>query len=230
MEVSKKVLIVEDESDIANLIHFHLNTAGFTVMVASSSEEARHRVAEFSPDLVLLDIMLPGASGIEFCRWLRSISKSSVPVIMLTALDTEDDVVKGLEVGADDYVAKPFSPTVLISRVKAALRRTNDFNSQPKRHLNFGPLKLDIDQHTVYLSGDELKLTISEFSLLKTFLTQPGRVFTRQQLIDTIRGQDYAVTDRTIDFQMVGLRRKLGEMGQNIETVRGIGYRLRGEL
>jgi two-component system phosphate regulon response regulator PhoB len=230
MNKTPKVLIVEDENDIALLIQFHLQEAQYVTHISSSSEDAKSRLKDFDPDVILLDVMLPGTSGLEFCKWLRTSFGSKVPVIMLTARDSEEDIIKGLESGADDYVIKPFSPPVLVSRVKAALRRSSDLNTQPEKRLAFGPLKIDLDQHIVSLGDSEVVLTISEFSLLKTFVSQPGRVFTRQQLIDTIRGQDYAVTDRTIDFQMVGLRRKLGSMGQNIETVRGVGYRLRGDI
>ncbi len=228
MNLPKKVLIVEDEPDIQELIRFNLSQSGFETECVESTELASVEMQKFHPDLILLDIMLPGTSGIEFCSWLRKSDKyNSIPIIMLTALDSEKDIINGLDAGADDYIPKPFSPNILISRIKALLRRTS--KSQKSFQLKYGLLEMDTESHRVELGQSEVKLTVSEFSILKAFMSRPGRVYTRQQLIDLIRGEDYAVTDRTIDFQMVGLRRKLGSLGQSIETVRGIGYRLKGE-
>ena len=147
---------------------------------------------------------------------------------MLTARDSEEDMIKGLDGGADDYVSKPFSPKVLLSRIQAVLRRSAPLSTESDFHLIYGPLKMNTEEHCVELDDQKLELTVSEFNILRKFMENPGRAFSRQVLIDTIRGEDYAVTDRTIDFQMVGLRRKLGPLGQSIETVRGVGYRLKG--
>ena len=227
--MSKRVLIVEDEPDILELINFNLSAEGFLVTTALSAEEGWEKLPKFKPDLVLLDIMLPGKSGLDFCKDLKSEAEyQNIPVIMLTARDSEDDIIKGLDGGADDYVAKPFSPKVLISRIHAVLRRS-EANLTESDQIRYESLVMHTDEHRVELEGKPLVLTISEFNILKALMEKPGRAFTRQQLIDIIRGTDYAVTDRTIDFQMVGLRRKLGPLGQNIETVRGVGYRLKGD-
>ena len=226
-----KILVVEDEAPIQELLQFNLERKKYRVKVADSGEEALTLAQEFLPDLILLDIMLPGADGLEVCKRLKSDpSTDSIPIIMLTALCEEADIVTGLELGADDYITKPFSPRVLLARVKAALRRIGG----PKPASNgeqicIHGITIDITRHKVEVAGEEVSLTFTEFKVLQLLAAQPGRVFTRYQIVDAVHGDDYPVTDRSVDVQIVGLRKKLGETGSVIETVRGIGYRFKEE-
>lgn len=227
-----KILVVEDEAPIQELLQFNLERKKYRVKVVDSGEEALTIAAQFQPDLILLDIMLPGADGLEVCKRLKAESKTEhIPIIMLTALCEEADVVTGLELGADDYVTKPFSPRVLLARVKAALRR-NGSRSCPadrKELITAHTISIDIDRHKVEVAGADVTLTFTEFKVLQLLAQQPGRVFTRYQIVDAVHGDDYPVTDRSVDVQIVGLRKKLGDAGIYIETVRGIGYRFKEE-
>jgi len=228
---TKKILVVEDEAPIQELLQFNLERKNYVVKVAGSGEEALSEVAGFSPDLILLDIMLPGADGLEVCKSLKGNPKTeSIPIIMLTALSEEADIVAGLELGADDYVTKPFSPRVLMARVKAGLRRSQaERSSVSKEQIRIHSIEIDVPRYKVLVEGKEISLTSTEFKVLCLMTTQPGRVFTRYQIVDEVHGEDYPVTDRSVDVQIVGLRKKLGTAGMYIETVRGIGYRFKEE-
>ena len=203
----------------------------YKVKVTDSGEEAIKQASKSNPDLILLDIMLPGTDGLEVCKTLKASSKTkNIPIIMLTALCEEADIVAGLELGADDYVTKPFSPRVLLARVKAALRRPNAATSENSEELiTIHNIIIDLTRHRVTIDGNEIILTHTEFKVLKLMTTQPGRVFTRYQIVDAVHGEDYPVTDRSVDVQIVGFRKKMGEAGNYIETIRGIGYRFKEE-
>jgi two-component system phosphate regulon response regulator PhoB len=223
-----KILVVEDEAPIQELLQFNLERNKYRVMVVDSGEEALAQAALFMPDLILLDIMLPGADGLEVCKQLKSDSKTAhIPIIMLTALSEEADIVTGLELGADDYVTKPFSPRVLLARVKAARRRVQPKEPTDKDVLSIHGIEIDTTRYKVTVDKKEITLTSTEFKVLQLMASQPGRVFTRYQIVDDVHGEDYPVTDRSVDVQIVGLRKKLGDAGQFIETVRGIGYRFK---
>ncbi|RZO87754.1 MAG: response regulator [Kiritimatiellaceae bacterium] len=224
-----KILVVEDEAPIQELLQFNLERVKYKVKVADSGEDALKQASKFNPDLILLDIMLPGTDGLEVCKTLKASSKTeNIPIIMLTALCEEADIVTGLELGADDYITKPFSPRVLLARVKAALRRPNAAATEnPEELITIHNIIIDLTRHRVTVDGNEIILTHTEFKVLKLMTTQPGRVFTRYQIVDAVHGEDYPVTDRSVDVQIVGLRKKLGEAGNYIETVRGIGYRFK---
>ncbi len=222
-----KILVVEDEAPIQELIQFNLERKKYRVKVVDSGEKALEAVGQYMPTLILLDIMLPGADGLEVCKQIKANPKTArIPIIMLTALSEETDIVAGLELGADDYVAKPFSPRVLLARVKAALRRT-EIEQSRSNIVSIHGIDIDADRHKVEFGGKELALTFTEFKVLQLMAKQPGRVFTRYQIVDAVHGDDYPVTDRSVDVQIVGLRKKLGEAGPFIETVRGIGYRFK---
>jgi len=226
------VLVVEDEADIQQLVSYNLIRAGFHVTCADSGEEALEKLRTERIDCVLLDLMLPGISGLEVCAAMRKVestNKGTIPIIMLTAKGEEEDVVAGLDCGADDYITKPFSPKVLIARIKAVIKRVivdkNESDETRKSIIVVDGLEIDKGRHEVKVNGEEVQLTATEFSILSLLAAKPGWVFTRQQIIDFARGYDFLITPRAIDVQIFGLRKKLGEYGNLIETVRGIGYR-----
>ncbi len=224
----ERILVVEDEEDIQELIRYNLAKEGFQVEIVASGEDALARASASLPNLVLLDLMLPGLDGLEVCKNLKNNPKSAhVPIVMLTAKSEESDIVLGLELGADDYITKPFSPKVLIARVRASLRRKRQEAPPETAVLRLGELVIDPGKHSVTVKGEEIDLTATEFGVLHFLARKPGWVFTRQQIVDNVKGEDYAVTDRSVDVQMVGLRRKLGACGEYIETIRGVGYRFR---
>ena len=227
-----RILVVEDEVPIQELLQYNLERKKYRVKVVDSGEEALRQAGQFMPALILLDIMLPGADGLEVCRQLKADPETNhIPVIMLTALSEEADIVTGLELGADDYITKPFSPQVLLARVKAALRRISTaqpVSNSDGRILIHG-ISVDATRYKVEVDGNAVTLTFTEFKVLQLMAGQPGRVFTRYQIVDAVHGDDYPVTDRSVDVQIVGLRKKLGTAGQFIETVRGIGYRFKEE-
>lgn len=226
----KSVLVVEDEVDIAELIRYNLELADYQVSLATTGEEGWQLIQEKSPDLVLLDLMLPKLSGLEVCEKLKEHPQlKSIPVIMVTAKGEEHDVVRGLELGADDYVTKPFSPKVLTARVGAVLRRQGQEAPDEMGVVKRGNLVINPGKVEVTVAGAPVDLTQSEFKILQFLAQRPGWVYTRAQLVEAIHGENYAVTDRTVDFQMVGLRKKLGECGALIETVRGVGYRFKDQ-
>ena len=226
----EKIMVVEDEADIQELIRYNLAKEGFLVTTCDSGEEALEQVAQHVPELVLLDLMLPGIGGLDVCRALRRAPQTqSVPIIMLTAKSEEADIVTGLELGADDYVTKPFSPRVLLARVQALLRRRVATDEPPTTTIRRGEIEIDTARHQVTLAGAPLDLTYTEFSVLELLARRAGIVFTRYQIVDAVKGEDYPVTDRSVDVQIVGLRKKLGNHSDLIETVRGVGYRFRAD-
>ena len=222
----EKILVVDDEEDILELVSHNMAAHGFSVSGVTTGEEALKTVKYTPPDLIVLDLMLPGIDGLEVCRTVKQDAKTAhIPIVMLTARGEETDVVTGLELGADDYVTKPFSPRVLVARVKSVLRRGREVDEATvySRH----NISLNLSNHEVLVNGTEVSFTATEFSILQLFLRRPGWVFTRNQIINAVKGDDYPVTDRSIDVQNVGLRKKLGDAGRFIETVRGIGYRMK---
>jgi len=231
MTVAKKnILIVEDDEDILQLVSYNLIKAGFLVECVESGELALEQVRKKSPDLILLDIMLPGVDGTEICRRLKGDHRyNAIPIVILTARGEEEDVAAGLDLGADDYITKPFSPRILVSRLKAVLRRRAKEAAQPAPEggepLRLGDLVIDPGRHEVRLEERPINLTPTEFGILHFLARRPGWVFSRQQIIDAIRGLDYLITPRSIDVQLFSLRKKLGRAGKRLATVRGIGYR-----
>ncbi len=222
----EKILIVEDEDDVVELVRYNLEKGGYLTDVAMTGREALAKVKSGVPDLVLLDLMLPEIDGLEVCKLIKNDAETAaIPVVMLTAKGTESDIVVGLEMGADDYITKPFSPRVLLARVKAVLRRQEQPVESDKTVLRIHDIEIDAGKHRVLVRGKQVKLTGTEFNLLRFLAARPGWVFTRYQIVDAIHGSDYPVTDRSIDVQVVGLRKKLGSAGKYIETVRGVGYR-----
>lgn len=222
------VLLVEDEEDIQQVVEYNLLKEGHAVTCAANGEEGLKLARTKQPDLLLLDLMLPGIDGLEVCRALkRDASTASIPIIMLTARGEEQDIVTGLELGADDYVTKPFSPKVLIARVAAVLRRRSEPEGEKGRIIEAGSLVINPGRHEVLVRGEPVELTYTEFRLLQLLASRSGWVFTRYQIVNAIRGEDYVVTERSVDVQIVGLRKKLGEAGRFIETVRGVGYKFK---
>jgi two-component system phosphate regulon response regulator PhoB len=226
------ILIVEDDLDIQQLVTYNLIKAGMHVTCADNGEDAFAVLDREKIDAIILDLMLPGKNGLEICRALREQEKSrTVPIIILTAKSEEDDIVTGLEIGADDYVTKPFSPKVLVARLQALLRR-NPEQAQSEGDPLTSPvfihgLAIDPGRHQVTVNGEQIQLTATEFTILQLLAGKAGWVFTRQQIIDNIRGYDYLITPRAVDVQIFGLRKKLGSAGHIIETLRGIGYRMK---
>ena len=226
------ILVVEDEADIRELVRTVLEGAGYPVRVAGNGETALREVRTDPPGALLLDLMLPGVDGLEVCRRLRAQPDTAeLPILMLTARGEESDIVAGLNLGADDYVTKPFSPRVLLARLQAVIRRRQEADEAPREDqtLRRGPLAIHRGRREVLLEGAALTLTWTEFQILALLASRPGWVFTRYQIVDAVRGEDYPVTERAVDVHMVGLRRKLGEHGALLETVRGVGYRFRDD-
>jgi len=222
------ILIVEDEEDVLELVRYNLEKNGYKTDAALNGRKALEKVRSRQPDLILLDLMLPEVDGLEVCRSVKKdVKTADIPVIMLTAKGTEADIVTGLEMGADDYITKPFSPRVLMARVKAVLRRKESSADMDASPIRIHDIEIDPGRHKVTVKGRQVKLTTTEFSLLKFLAARPGWVFTRYQIVDAVHGSDYPVTDRSVDVQCVGLRKKLGDAGGYIETVRGVGYRFR---
>ncbi len=225
----KKILAVDDDADILTLVRYNLEKEGFKVSTAESGEEALEKARKDKSDLLILDLMLPGMNGLEVCRLLKSDSATrNMPVLMLTAKGEETDIVVGLELGADDYLTKPFSPKVLVARVRALLRR-GERAEKAGECLSLGPISVDPERHEVALDSKQLSLTATEFNLLKCLVSRPGRVFSREDLLKHAWADDTLVTDRTVDVHILGLRKKMGKYADWIETVRGFGYRLRPE-
>ena len=223
----KRLLIVEDERDMADLVALRLKREGYLVVVAYDGADGLDRIRSEPPDLVLLDIMLPHLSGTDVLREARQDPRTAaVPIILMTAKGEESDVVVGLTLGADDYIPKPFSLSVLVARVAAVLRRSTALRESGHGPLKAGPITVDPERHVAEVGGKPLALTLTEFKLLAALMAARGRVLTRNQLIDAGMGLHAIVTDRTIDVHLTALRRKLGKARHVIETVRGIGYRL----
>jgi len=219
------IVVIEDEKDILEIIEYNLLRGGYQVSTAMDGMSGLDMVRREKPDLVLLDLMLPKLDGVELCRLLKSESITrSIPIIMVTAREAENDVVSGLDLGADDYVTKPFSTKELIARVQSVLRRTGKLNQQ-ETNLILGPVKIIPDQFSVQLEGKNINLTTTQFRILRTLASQPGRVFSREQLLHSAVGDKVIVLDRNIDVHVRAIRKALGEHGKLIETVRGVGYR-----
>ncbi len=221
------IFVVEDEEDILELIKYNLLRESYKVDCMTSGEEALKRARKAPPDLMLLDLMLPGVDGLEVCRKIKADPLTAgIPIMIVSAKGEEADVVTGLELGADDYVAKPFSPRILTSRVKSLLRRKRS-PAPESEAIKVRDLVIHLGRHEATLNGKPLDLTLTEFRILQTLASRPGWVFTRNQIVESIRDDEYSVTDRAVDFQIVGLRKKLGPSAKYIETVRGVGYRFK---
>jgi two-component system phosphate regulon response regulator PhoB len=222
----ESILVIEDEEDIAELIRYNLEREGYRVVHAESGERGLEMVRRQRPDLVLLDLMLPGIDGLEVCKRVRAdVAGAQTPIIMVTARGEEADVVTGLELGAEDYLTKPFSPRVLVARVRAVLRRRGSEPVADDAVIRSHGIEIHPGRHQVTVDEAPIELTATEFKILHFLAKRPGWVFTRYQIVDGIRGPNYPVTERSVDVQVVALRRKLGERGEAIETVRGVGYR-----
>jgi len=225
----ERILVIEDEADIRKILEYNLTREGYRVAIEEDGEEALEHILRDAPDLVLLDLMLPGLDGLEVCRRLKAdpITRA-IPVIMVTAKGDESDVVLGLGMGADDYVAKPFSPKELVARVRTVLRRGQlKLERDRSEAITLGPLSVDPVRHRVSLRGEEVRFTATEFRLLHVLARHPGRTFTRDQLLSRAISDAAIVTDRTIDVHIRSIRKRLGEDRDFIETIRGVGYRLR---
>lgn len=221
--VDEAVLIIEDDPDIAELVEYNLGREGFRVLHAPSGEAGLGLALSRRPSLVLLDLMLPGMSGFDVCRQLKRREETrGIPVVMLTAKGEEADVVTGLELGADDYLVKPFRVRELVARVRAVLRRAAD---EPDR-VTRGPIEIEPSRHEVRVHGAPVELTLAEFRLLHTLVSSPGRVYSRDRLVARITTGDYHISERNVDVHVAALRRKLGDAGKAIVTVRGVGYKL----
>lgn len=223
----KRILIVEDEPEIAQLVRHYLEKEGFHASVAKTGLEVQKLVVTEHPDLVILDLMLPEMDGLEVCKALRRKPETALlPIIMLTAKNEESDTVVGLELGADDYVTKPFSPKILLARAKALLRRVDRTNDQKPTSLTYGPLQMDLTRHEVIVSSKEVSLTAKEFGLLEHLLRHPGRVLTREVLLNSVWGYDYYGTTRTVDVHVRRLKLKVPLLDDAIVSVKSLGYKL----
>ena len=230
--MNPKILLIEDDTSICDMTKMNLNMNGFSqVFCASSGEEGLAAATQLLPDLILLDIMLPGIDGLTVCRNLKNNPLlADIPIIMLTAKGEENDIVLGLEMGADDYVTKPYSSKVLAARIAVQLRKKHTPRKEEElRSIVLGSLSIDLITHSATLNGNALLLTADEFKTLVLLASNPGRVFTRNQIIRAVKGDNYPVTARAIDMHIVNLRRKLGDWADHIETIRGVGYRVGGE-
>ena len=228
--MSEKILVVEDEPDILDLVSYNLKQAGFDVVPVETGEEALDVAARESLALVVLDLMLPGIDGLEVCRLLKQRAESKgVPVLMLTARTEEVDRIVGLELGADDYLVKPFSPRELVLRIRAILRRAHSGEVEEDERIQAGPLQIDPIGHRVQVAGEYVELTATEFRLLLTLAQRRGRVQSREELLNVVWGYEYSGYRRTVDTHVRRLREKIGEAAEMVETVRGVGYRFRRE-
>lgn len=227
--MKQTILIVDDEVDIVEFVDYNLRKEMFRTLRAHDGMQALNQARQHHPDLILLDLMLPGIDGLEACRRLKAdMETAHIPVIMLTAKGEEADVVTGLGIGADDYVAKPFSMRMLLARIKAVLRRGGGIQAEDDaRVIRYEDLLVDDDRHVVELDGEPVTLTLTEYKILRFLLRHPGRVFTRTQILDNVQDEAALVIDRAVDVHVAALRRKLGRAGRWIQTVRGVGYRFR---
>ncbi len=225
---AQQILVVEDEQQIAELLRYNLAKEGYEVLVAHKGREALRLLRRHKPDLVLLDLMLPDLDGLEVCRQIRrDPATEGLSIVMLTARGEEADIVVGLELGADDYVTKPFSPRVLLARIRAVLRRKAAEAPAEDAPIEVHGVLIDPRRHEVNVEGQSVELTATEFRVLHALARRPGWVFTRRRIAEAVHGATDVVTDRAVDVQIVGLRKKLGRAGRLIETVRGVGYRLK---
>jgi two-component system alkaline phosphatase synthesis response regulator PhoP len=231
----QQMLVIEDERDLQELIGYNLTRKGYEVTLAASAEDALPLLRSRTFHLIILDILLPGMDGLQFCRIIKTDNRMRhIPVLVVSALSQDTDVVSGLELGAEDYLTKPFSPAVLIARVRALLRRHQDAAPADVTPLKVDSIDIHPGQHVVLVDGRKVELSLTEFRLLHTMAKSPGWVFTRYQLLDQVRGEGYVATDRVVDVHIAGLRKKLGTAGSCIDTVWGVGYRFKkggsGEL
>jgi len=222
------ILIIDDEKDLIEMVRYNLeDKEGFDTISATDGQSGLEIAQRHKVDLIILDLMMPGIDGLEVCRRLRADNRTArIPIIMLTAKATESDRIVGLEIGADDYITKPFSPRELVARVRAILRRTTT-QAQPEQVIRHGELGIDVARHEVTVSGQPITLTATEFRILHFLATKPGRVLSRDDIIDAALGRDANVFDRTIDVHITAIRRKLGKSCDQIETIRGFGYKFR---
>tara|TARA_Y100001968_G_scaffold181416_1_gene166126 strand:+ start:771 stop:1472 length:702 start_codon:yes stop_codon:yes gene_type:complete len=229
MDSTKKtILIIEDEKDIAELLAFNLENDEFNTLLANNGESGIKIARKRKPDLIILDLMLPGIHGLDVCRIIKGDPElKNIFIVMLTALGQEESIVKGLEVGADDYITKPFSFKILIARIRSVIRRSRIDEEGVIKDINIFGVEIKQRSREVYIKKTLIETTYTEFQILQLLASHPGWVFTRYQIIDTIRGDNYPVTDRSIDYQIVGLRKKMGESGALIQTIRGVGYRFK---
>jgi two-component system phosphate regulon response regulator PhoB len=226
----EKILVVDDDEDILELMRFNLAREGYRVSCAASGEQALEMLEPEPPDLILLDLMLPGIDGIEVARRIKhGADTRNLPIVMVTAKDQEPDVVVGLEIGADDYITKPFSPRVLVARIKAVLRRRERASADSKSVIGIGDMVIHLGRREVTIKGRPVNLTYTEFGILEQLAMRPEWVLGRSELVAALRGGQYPVGDRSVDTHILGLRKKLGPEGRRIETVRGVGYRLKSE-
>ena len=224
----EKVLVVDDEENIRELVKYNLDREGYRVTTVGSGEDALKEARSHVPDLIILDLMLPGIDGLDVCRELKTDPKTAlIAIVMLTVKGEESDIVVGLELGADDYIAKPFSPKVLLARIKAVLRRKKSEPVAETDVITVGDMVIHPGRYDVLVQDKPVKLTSTEFRILHLMARQPGWVFTRYQIVDAARGDNIAVTDRSVDFHITSLRRKLGPCSDYIETVWGVGYRFK---
>lgn len=226
----RHVLLVEDEEDIQSVISYNLVRAGYSCAIASSAEEAHQELQKKIPDIILLDIMLPGQNGFSFCSQVKKNQPyQEIPIIIMSARGEDADIIKGLELGADDYIPKPVSPKVLLARIESVLRRVKSPKIPENNQKIVGPFQLDITTHQFYLNHVPVELTLSEFGILELLMTRPGWVYTRNQIMEHIKGESISSTQRSVDVVIVGLRKKLGQYGKSIVASRGIGYRFQEE-
>ena len=224
----EKILVVDDEENIRELVRYNLAREGYQVTTVGSGEEALKQAGSKPPDLIVLDLMLPGMDGFAVCRQLKNdVRTAHIPIVMLTVKGEESDIVVGLELGADDYITKPFSPKVLLARIKAVLRRREKEPVGESDVMTIGDLTIHPGRHEILVQGKPVKLTATEFRILHLMARKPGWVFTRYQIVDAARGDNIAVTARSVDFHITSLRRKLGPCSEYIETVWGVGYRFK---
>ncbi len=229
----ERILLIEDDSDISELVQYNLEREGYKVVAAADGELGLNQAMQTKPDLILLDLMLPGLDGLSVCKKLRAMPETAgIPIVMLTAKGEESDIVVGLEMGADDYVTKPFSPKELLARIRAVLRRPRASTAggggeSEEGRKTVGPVAIDLERHEAWVRGEPLALTLAEYRLLSTLISRPGRVFTREQLLEKITGGEVYVIDRNVDVHIRAIRKKLGAEAEFIITVRGVGYKCR---
>ncbi len=224
----EKIMVVDDEEDIVELVRYNLEREGYRTLCAATGEEAIKIVESEKIDLMVLDLMLPGISGLEVARKIKqSPGLMAVPIVMLTAKGEEADIVTGLELGADDYITKPFSPKILLARIRAVIRKNRNVSMDADSVIQRHGILIHPGRRIIQIDGKTVDLTYTEFQILYYLAGRPGWVFTRTQIVDAVRGDNYSVTDRSVDVQMVGLRKKLGVCGKYLETVRGVGYRFK---
>jgi DNA-binding response OmpR family regulator len=226
---TQRILVVDDEEDLLELVRYNLSKEGFQVRCVATGEAAIQEAKSYLPDVILLDLMLPQIDGLVVCKTLKSHPQTEhIPIVMLTAKTEEADVVSGLELGADDYITKPFSPRVLLARIRAVLRRkVKQSQDEDVSTIQVHDMVIHPGRHEVLLRGRPVDLTFTEFRLLQFLARKPGWAFSRGQIVDAVKGEDYPVTERSVDVQVAGLRKKMGDLGRYIETVRGVGYRFK---